>query len=310
MASKILVIIDPQQENQPALTRAIELTGLMDVSLHVVLFTDGNSKELPTFDGDSSEPWANGSNYVRQCQLWLDQLLKPYMDKGLSITSEVSAFRRLHEAVIQMAFRQDVIFIFKPMRQHSLLKRTLYTSTDWNLIRTCPFPLLLINDTQPLQGRDIIAAVKFGNQDTDHKDLNRMIMSQAVAIAKLFDSRIQVVNSVPLPSIPMGYSATEPSGHQIIKGLERDHKDQAIELANSFDVPEDCVTVIEGQTEAVVNKLAEQSNAGIVILGSVARTGLAGLFIGNTAERVLEETATDVLVLKQADFASPIQEDS
>lgn len=310
MASKILVIIDPQQESQPALNRAIELANLIDISLHVVLFTDGNSKELPAFTSDSGDPQANGSNYVRQCQLWLEKLLRPHIDDGLDITFEVTAFRRLHEAVIQMAFRQDVIFIFKPMRQHSLLKRTLYTSTDWNLIRTCPFPLLLITDASPLEGRDIIAAVKFGNQDTDHKDLNRIIMSQAVAIAKLFGSSIQVVNSVPLPSIPMGYSATEPSGHQIIKGLEQDHRSQAIELAQAFDLPEDCVTVIEGQTEAVVNKMAEQANAGIVILGSVARSGLAGLFIGNTAERVLEESGTDVLVLKQADFSSPVKEDS
>jgi universal stress protein E len=310
MTNKILVIIDPQQKTQPALNRAIELAGLVEISLHVVLFTDGNINELPEFTGDSLDVKANGSNYVRQCQIWLEELLKPHIDSGLDISYEVSAFRRLHEAVVQTAMRQDVIFIFKPMRQHSLLKRMLYTSTDWNLIRSCPFPLLLITDTEPLQGRDIIAAVKFGDQDADHKDLNRIIMSQAVAVGKILGSGIQVVNAVPLPSIPMGYSATEPSGHQIIKGLEKDHKKQAIELVEAFELSEDCVTVIEGQTEAVVNKLAEQSNAGIVILGSVARAGLAGLFIGNTAERVLEESATDVLVLKQADFSSPVQEAS
>ena len=46
-----------------------------------------------------------------------------------------------------------------------------------------------------------------------------------------------------------------------------------------------------------------------VILGTVARSGLAGLFIGNTAERVLEGSNTDVMVVKQADFRSPIQID-
>lgn len=308
MARKILVIIDPQQESQPAFSRAVELAHLIDISLHVVLFTDGNSKEFPAFTGDSGKPQAHEYNYVRQCQVWLEELVQPHIENGLDIASEVKAFDRLHEAVIQIAFHQDVLFIFKPMRHHTLLKRTLYTSTDWNLIRTCPFPLLLVNDAAPLKGRDIIAAVKFGDQDTDHKDLNRIIMSQAVVIARLFQSRIQVLNTIPLPSISMGYSATKPGGHPLGKGLEQDHKAQAIELAKGFDVPEDCVTVTEGRTEAVLNKMAEQSNAGIVILGSVARSGLAGLFVGNTAERVLEESATDVLVLKQADFTSPIQE--
>lgn len=310
MARKILVIIDPQQETQPAFDRAVELAHLVNISLHVVLFTDGNSKELPAFISEPEKTQAPEANYVRQCQGWLEELIQPHTKDGLEITCEVKAFRRLHEAVIEIASDRDVLFIFKPMRHHSLLKRTLYTSTDWNLIRTCPFPLLLVNDAAPLKGRDIIAAVKFGNQDTDHKDLNRIIMSQAVAIARLFQSKIQVLNTIPPPSIPMGFSATEPRGNQVLKGLERDHTDQALELAKAFEIPADCVTVIEGRTEAVVNKLAEQTNAGIVILGSVARSGLAGLFVGNTAERVLEESATDVLVLKQADFVSPIREKS
>jgi len=40
-------------------------------------------------------------------------------------------------------------------------------------------------------------------------------------------------------------------------------------------------------------------------LGTVARSGASGLFIGNTAEAVLETTETDVLVVKAAGFQTP-----
>ena len=306
MPIRILVIIDPQIEKQVAFERAIELAELVDVSLQVVLFVESGRGELPA--GVAEKLSIDSSiNYVRQCEAWLVSLVKPHLERGLELNVEVKPFNRLYEAVIHAGLEHDVSYIFKPMRHHSLLRRVLYTSTDWNLIRTCPLPLLLINDEKPLRGREILAAVKFGNGDSDHDELNRMIMSQAVGIAKLYGSTIKVINAVPLPSIPMGFSPTEASGHHLITVLAEDHRKQAAKLAADFGLSEDKVVVVEGQAEVVINKFAEQGDAGILMIGSVAQSGLAGLFIGNTAERVLEESITDVLVLKQADFSSPLR---
>lgn len=273
-----------------------------------MIFTDGNIKELPLLGVDSTANVALAPNYVRKFQIWVEELVQPHIAHGLKITTEVIAFRRLYEAVIRVAIYQEVMAIFKPMRHHSLLKRTLYTSTDWNLIRTCPFPLLLVNDANPLKGRNIIAALKFGDQDADHDELNDIIMSQALVIANLFGSRIQVVNAITPSSKPVEYPAGKSGDQPSIEGLKQDHITRAVKLAKGFDVPEDCVAVIEGQTEVVVDKLAKQLNAGVVILGSVARSGVAGLLVGNTAERVLEEISANVLVLKKASFTSPIQQ--
>jgi nucleotide-binding universal stress UspA family protein len=42
-------------------------------------------------------------------------------------------------------------------------------------------------------------------------------------------------------------------------------------------------------------------------MGTLGRTGIAGLFIGNTAEDVLRETHTAVLAAKPDGFVSPIE---
>ncbi|HNA21902.1 MAG TPA: universal stress protein, partial [Agitococcus sp.] len=44
----------------------------------------------------------------------------------------------------------------------------------------------------------------------------------------------------------------------------------------------------------------------LVVMGSVARTGIAGLIIGNTAETILEQLQCSVLVLKPQGFISPV----
>ena len=44
-----------------------------------------------------------------------------------------------------------------------------------------------------------------------------------------------------------------------------------------------------------------------VVMGTVCRTGLAGFFIGNTAESVLQQVNCSVLVLKPEGFVSPVK---
>ncbi|MBK8993779.1 MAG: universal stress protein [Gammaproteobacteria bacterium] len=43
--------------------------------------------------------------------------------------------------------------------------------------------------------------------------------------------------------------------------------------------------------------LPERIGADLILIGTVARSGLMGTVVGNTAERILDETRSDVLVL-------------
>jgi nucleotide-binding universal stress UspA family protein len=49
---------------------------------------------------------------------------------------------------------------------------------------------------------------------------------------------------------------------------------------------------------------------GLLVMGTVGRTGIPGLLIGNTAERVLGEVTCSVLALKPRGFVSPVTLDS
>jgi universal stress protein E len=51
---------------------------------------------------------------------------------------------------------------------------------------------------------------------------------------------------------------------------------------------------------------AKDLKAGLVVMGAVSRSGLKRLLIGNTAERILDALACDVLVVKPARFAAKV----
>ncbi|MNN81792.1 Universal stress protein E [compost metagenome] len=53
--------------------------------------------------------------------------------------------------------------------------------------------------------------------------------------------------------------------------------------------------------------MALQLDAAVTVIGSVARSGLSGALIGNTAEVVLDTLQSDVLVLKPDDICDQLE---
>ena len=61
-----------------------------------------------------------------------------------------------------------------------------------------------------------------------------------------------------------------------------------------------------GPAEQVVPELVNEYQIDLLVMGTVARSGLNGVLIGNTAERVLDEVPCSVLAVKPPGFVSPI----
>ena len=61
-----------------------------------------------------------------------------------------------------------------------------------------------------------------------------------------------------------------------------------------------------GTAATVIPELARQLHADLVAIGTVARTGIAGWLIGNTAEAILEQLQCSVVAVKPSGFVSPV----
>jgi nucleotide-binding universal stress UspA family protein len=65
-----------------------------------------------------------------------------------------------------------------------------------------------------------------------------------------------------------------------------------------------------GEPEAVISDFVVGHGIDLVVMGTVARGGIPGLLIGNTAERVLRQLPCSVLAVKPDGFVSPVKLDS
>ena len=66
------------------------------------------------------------------------------------------------------------------------------------------------------------------------------------------------------------------------------------------------VHLLKGNPRKVIPKLAQDLNAGCVIMGTVSRTGIPGFVIGNTAESVMHSVDCSILAIKPHRFVSSV----
>lgn len=57
----------------------------------------------------------------------------------------------------------------------------------------------------------------------------------------------------------------------------------------------------------VIPALARKKRVELIVMGTVARTGIPGFFIGNAAEKTLAEVDCSVLAVKPKAFSTPIE---
>jgi nucleotide-binding universal stress UspA family protein len=56
----------------------------------------------------------------------------------------------------------------------------------------------------------------------------------------------------------------------------------------------------------MIPRLAKELRADLVVMGTIARTGISGLFIGNTAETIFDQLSCSVLAIKPPGFKTPV----
>ena len=278
-----MAVLDPLEVRHFALERLKELPPDSDLDIHVALFNEGVFAGLP---GKADKT------------AWLQEQVRPYIAAGYKITTELVPFQQLYKAVVATAEKHDVDFVVKPMRRHTLFQSVIRTSTDWNLIRHCPYPLLLVSELDSIKSKPIISAVDVCSGDDNHDELNNIVLDQAKLMARIIGTGPVSVNAWRTMTPMMAVGTLDPIPFPTPRDQEKEHLDAVRSLAEQHGLPLEHRYVEEGSPSFVINDVARRIGAGVIVMGTVARKGIKGALVGNTAEGVLEAASCDVMVVK------------
>ncbi len=269
----ILVVMTPNQPEGLALKRAKLIAGVTHSRLHLLVCDKRG--EYAQFLADAAESLQND---------------------GYDVTTQQAWFETFHETIIQVQQAENCGLVIKQHFPENPLKRAILTPDDWKLLRYCPCPVLIAKTNRPWTGGTILAAVDVGNSSAEHRSLHASIINNAYEVAGIAKGTLHVFTAHPTPML----SAADPT-FQLRETIEAHYREQCHSFVKEFEIDEQYMHIKEGPADILIPNMASELDAVVTVIGTVARTGLSGALIGNTAEVVLDAVETDVLVLKPHD---------
>jgi universal stress protein E len=70
------------------------------------------------------------------------------------------------------------------------------------------------------------------------------------------------------------------------------------------------IVLIEELAENAIQHYVQRQQIDLLVMATIARSGLSGFLMGNTAERLMPQLNCSVLAVKPADFRCPVTLDS
>jgi len=302
----ILVVIDPTETEQKALSRGIELAAKTNAKLTAFLSIFDFSYEMTTMLS-SDERESMRKTVINDRTLWIEERIKDLGAQDKNIDIKVLWHNRPFEAVIDQVIEHSYDIVLKATHEHDKLKSVIFTPTDWHLLRKCPCPLLLVKEHSWPENGNILAAVNVGSDEQEHVSLNNIITQEAINLANIIHANVHLVNSFPGTPVNIAIEIPEFDASQYNDTMLKHHEIAMSQHAQHFNIDSNNTYVKEGLPEDVIESCAKNLDAELVILGTIGRTGLSAALIGNTAEHVIDRLNCDVLALKPANYVSPLQ---
>ena len=310
MSKQILVVIDPTAKSQPALERAAWLAKKTGAGLELFICDyDQYLAGERFFDSESLEKARD--SLVSAHEKRLGKLAEPLRAQGLTVAVDVEWDHPLHEGIVRKTLRSKPDLVFKDTHYHAAIRRSLFSNTDWNLIRDCPAPLWLVKPTPNAAELSVIAAIDPVHERDKPAELDSEILAVARGLVDQVGGRISVLHAFdPSPAYAvsadsMAFPISAPM-NEMMEALKNRHKQAVDELMEGQGIPARDTHVLEGDTRELLIDLAEQVDAGVVVMGAVSRGAVQRLVLGSTAERVLDHVPCDLLIVKPSGFTSDI----
>jgi nucleotide-binding universal stress UspA family protein len=179
--------------------------------------------------------------------------------------------------------------------------------TALRLIRYCPCPVLAFRPRRSSGPEKVVVAVDVTAADDPHIVLNHDLVAWGIAVSGNTPPDIAHVWHVYGETLIKDYMKRDEF-EGLVQEAEKEARDHMAKLLEPFRIPstDPRVHLLRGDTSDQLIQLVNSGGFDLVVLGTVARTGISGILIGNTAETLINRVECSVMAVKPADFVTPI----
>ena len=307
---RILVGIDPHQSRYgrfspptaEAAKQAIWLAERMSAEIMFMSVLDPlHDDELYTLFGETRRKAAEiGAGH----QGPLDTLVDQAQQHGVRAASKIAygtGWAELTREAIDG--RYDLVVV--GTRNRGWFHRTLFGSTATELLENCPAPVWVTKPEPYMMPSKILVA-------SDFSSVSDKALRLAVSIGSSCLADMHLIHVVKEPFAHLcdtgePEARTEESYHEQDLAVAKQHLNEQLTRVLADTGP---AGIAIAEDTAVVDysiaKYAEHQQIDLLVMGTSVRQSLAGVFAGNTAERLLHTVNCSLVVVKPDGFTCPV----
>ena len=300
----IVVYAGPNGSNDPSLERATVLAQQNQAHVRLVAVVE----ELPSYARMvAPTSWDIPGMLVSDREKELAESCKILESKGVSC--EYSVLRGTADVEItRYVMRTNSDLLIKTARPEATPHGQWYGTLAKRLMRICPCPVWVLKASEKKRFERIMAAINPIDSD-DRIELNTRIVQLASSLAELENAELHFVHA--WTAFGEHLMRSRMSADQVAEYVEEcrlEAQGKMRDFLATFDekVQSAKLHLPKGNPEDALVSAVTENNCDLMVMGSVCRTGIAGYFIGNTAEKVLHDIPVSVLTVKPELYRSPL----
>jgi universal stress protein E len=238
------------------------------------------------------------------CQV-LDALVTEARVQGVQAERKL-AIGKAWEHITRQAVKGGHDLVMVSTRDQTGWRRMLFGNTALKLLRRCPCPVWVAKPGFHKGPVNLLVA-------TDLKPASQEALRLGLALAELPQSTLHVLHVIEFPLDRLGWTGlpddkTMAYHERVRAAADKTLREQMTKLPHTPGTRVEIHLVAgDGLPDDAIHHFLHTHQIDLLIMGTIGRSGIAGIVLGNTAERLLPEVQCSVLAVKPRDFQCPVQ---
>ncbi len=313
--TNILLVCDEGSLHESLIERAVWLAKANGARITLVDVVESAPGELASLFSSFSGAGAQDVEHevIEFHRARLADIAEPIKAEGIQ-TAEVVLQGNPFIEIIRKVLRDEHDLVMKGAAGASEGRSLFFASTDMHVLRKCPCPVWIMKNSPDRRNARILAAVDPDPANEQKVGLNTLVMELATSLTEIDKSELHIMNTWRLEeeaALRNSAFAKVPKARidKLVEEQEQKCQQNLSQLLFRYpDAPgKHEVHLEKGAAREIIPEFAEQNKVDLIVMGTVGRTGVSGLIIGNTAEAILNQVECSVLAVKPPGFETPVK---
>ncbi len=226
----------------------------------------------------------------------------------------MEAERRSNPAIsiIKHVLKGSVDLVIKQAEQKDSGKG--FMALDMDLLRQCPCPVWLCRPIENhRQDIKIAVAIDAESEKEEGRNLSIQLLKAADMLAKDCNNELNIISCWDyefeeyLKHNPWSHMPEEDVAKIVMEVRDNNLRTLSMLVREANIACKTGIHHVKGRADKLIPQFIEDNATDILVMGTVARSGISGFIIGNTAENILQKVSCSLLALKPNGFVSPVK---